>query len=112
MFFSVPRVHFHHSDTHVGFSIHCRTKWIKTNGHEYKEGAGVILHVTDDLPVIGEINDTHVIGGNQVLFRVDIFPTSFEPHFRAYLLQAAVTEKLVYFTYLYQVLCIFECHRQ
>ena len=47
-----------------------RTKWVKTNGHEYKINAGVILDVKHDLPVVGKIKDIHVVDGHKILFCV------------------------------------------
>ena len=61
--------------------MYFRTKWVKTNGHEYKINAGVILDVEHDLPVVGKIKDMYVIDGYKVLFGVKSFFTYFEPHF-------------------------------
>lgn len=80
-----------------------RTKWVKTNGHEYRINAGVILDVKHDLPVVGKIKDIHVIDGHKILFCVKSFFTFFEPHFRSYLLQDDTDfhEKVVYLSDLF-----------
>lgn len=68
----------------------CRTKWVKTDGVEYKVDAGVILDVhEDDLPVVGCIHHIHVVDNTKVIFDVTKYATTFEPHFRAYLLSEA-----------------------
>lgn len=66
--------------------ISYRCRWIKVNGDEYKPAAGVILEVEHDLPVVGIIQDVYLINGNEVMFHVKQFSTSFEPHYRAYIL--------------------------
>ena len=80
-----------------------RTKWVKTDGHEYKIDTGIIVVVEHDLPVVGRIKDIHVINGNKILFHVKSICTNFEPHFRTYLLQndTDVLEKVVYLSDLF-----------
>ena len=60
--------------------------WVKVNGDEYKISSGVILEVKDDLPIVGVIQDIYLLNENKVMFKVDEHSTSFEPHYRAYIL--------------------------
>ena len=39
-----------------------------------------------DLPIVGTVLDIYVVNGDEVVFRIDQFSTSFEPHYRAYIL--------------------------
>ena len=81
--------------------LYCRTKWVKTDGTEYKVDTGVILDVDeDDLPVVGCIRHIYVINNTKVIFDVTKYTTTFEPHFRAYLLSEA--EESTSATYIYQ----------
>ena len=65
----------------------CRTKWVKTDGAEYKVDAGVILDVDeDDLPLVGCIRSIYIVNNTRIIFDVTRYTTTFEPHFRAYLL--------------------------
>lgn len=47
----------------------------------------MIVDVTDDLPVIGQIEDIYVVEGSTVIFNVQQFSTLYEQHYRAYVLQ-------------------------
>ena len=79
-------------------TFYSRTKWVKTNGQEYKINAGVIYGVEHDLPLVGKIEDIHIVDGNKVLFHLKPYVTSYEPHFRAYILHenTAIHEKVLY----------------
>ena len=46
----------------------------------------MILDVEHDLPIVGIILDTYVIDGKEVALNVEKFSTTFEPHYRAYIL--------------------------
>ena len=59
---------------------------MKTNGHEYKNNAGIIYDVEHDLPIVGKIEDIYIIDGCRVLFNVKSYLTYYQPQFRAYLL--------------------------
>lgn len=59
---------------------------MKVNGNEYKLTAGIILDMKHDLPIIGIVQDIYVVNGDEVAFQIDQFSTSFEPHYRAYVL--------------------------
>ena len=63
-----------------------RCNWVKIDGNEYKISTGVILDVEHDLPVVGVIQDIYIGNENKILFHVDKSSTSYEPHFRAYIL--------------------------
>ena len=39
---------------------------MKIDGNEYKLGAGVILNVKHDLPIVGVIQDIFIVKGNKV----------------------------------------------
>ena len=68
----------------------CRTKWVKTDGAEYKVDAGVILDVDEeDLPVVGRIRHSYVVDNTTVIFDVMKYITTYESHFRAYVLSEA-----------------------
>lgn len=80
--------------------LYCfRTKWVKTKGNEYKHGVGIMLGVDDDdLPQIGCIQDVYVIDNDKVLFSVKKFSTTYEPHFRAYVLHEEDVTAFLYLT--------------
>ena len=61
-------------------------KWVKISGDEYKSSAGVILDVEHDMPIVGIILDIYVINAKEVALNVEKFSTTFEPHYRAYIL--------------------------
>lgn len=63
-----------------------RCKWVKVNGDEYKLSTGVILDVKHDLPIVGVVLGIYIVNGNEVVFQIDQFSTTFEPHYRAYIL--------------------------
>lgn len=71
-------------DYSVLYSTRC--KWVKIDGDEYRISSGVILDVKDDLPVVGVIQDIYVVNGNKVILQVEEYSTSFNPHYRAYVL--------------------------
>lgn len=82
------------------FIVICRVKWVKTGGVEYKVDVGVILSVDeDDLPVVGCVHDIYIVNEFRVVFNTTKFTTTFEPHFRAYLLNEQVLEDS---TFIYQ----------
>ena len=68
------------------FNLHYRCRWVKINGDEYKISFGVITDVKHDLPVVGVIRHINLVNGNKVMFSINEYSTSFEPHFRAYIL--------------------------
>ena len=47
----------------------------------------MIVDVTDDLPVIGQIEEIYVVDGSTIIFNVQQFSTLYEQHYRAYVLQ-------------------------
>ena len=57
--------------------------------------AGVIINVVHDLPVVGIIKDIYIINENTVAFSVNEWSTSYEPHYRAYILEIEVSLKIV-----------------
>ena len=59
---------------------------MKINGEKYKISSGVIIAVKHDLPIVGVMRDIRLVNGDKVKFHVDEYSTSFEPHFRAYVL--------------------------
>ena len=63
------------------FNLHYRCIWVKINGDEYKISFGVIIDVKHDLPIVA-----YLVNGNKIMFSVNEYSTSFEPHFRAYIL--------------------------
>ena len=73
-----------------------RCKWVKIQGDEYKVSAGVILNVMDDLPTVGIIQNIYIVNGDRVTFNVDEFSTSYELHYRAYILQCSSSSRIVY----------------
>lgn len=77
---------------------------MKTNGQEYKLGAGVVLDVNNDVPLVGLIQDIYVVNGSKVAFHVEQFSTSYEPHFRAYILNESVdAHKFFYLSMLFLI---------
>lgn len=58
---------------------------------------GVILEVNDDdQPVVGCVHDVYIVNGSQVVFKITRLSTTFQPHFRAYLLNQPETGVFVY----------------
>lgn len=85
---------------YVACILCCRTKWVRTDGAEYKVDAGVILGVDeDDLPLVGCIRHIYVVNSTKVIFDVKKFTTTFEPHFHAYLLNEAENSTVATFVY-------------
>jgi len=85
--------------TYLSYTVYlvpCRTKWVKSRGHEYKTDAGVIIEVKHDLPVVGKIEDIYIINGSKVLFYLKLYTTHYEPHFRAYMLHKSSQRKFLY----------------
>ena len=78
------------------YFIPSRTKWVKSQGHEYKIDAGVIIKVEHDLPIVGRIEDIYVINGSKVLFDLKLYTTHYEPHFRAFVLHKSSQRKCLY----------------
>ena len=73
------------------YLVSYRCNWVMVNGDEYKPATGVILEVEHDLPIVGVIENIYLINGNEVMFHVKQFYTSFEPHYRAYILEDSLT---------------------
>lgn len=43
------------------------------------------------MPIVGVVLDIYIVNGNEVVFQVDQFFTSFEPHYRVYILDDHVS---------------------
>ena len=56
------------------------------NCEDYRIHDGVIVEVQHDLPTVGIIRQIFIINGDTVIFTVDHYTTSFEPHYQAYIL--------------------------
>ena len=56
------------------------------NGEKFKISNGVIIEVEHDLPIVGVISQIDVVNGDVVALTTDKFHTSFDPHYRAYVL--------------------------
>ena len=61
---------------------------MKIDGDEYRISSRVILDVKYDLPVVGVIQDIYLLSGNKIILKVDKYSTSFNPHYRAYVLES------------------------
>ena len=62
----------------------------------------VIVEVIHDLPIVGVIQDMYIVNGNQLIFYNDCYHTSFEPHYRAYVLDNySFSSKLIYHSSLF-----------
>lgn len=81
--------------------ISYRCNWVKVNGDEYKLATGVILEVEHDLPMVGIVQNIYVINGNEVMFYVKTFSTTFQPHYRAYVLDNFLSLKIVHHSTLF-----------
>ena len=46
-----------------------RTTWVKYNGLLFKQRAGIIINVEDDLPVVGQIEEIYVADKTKIFFR-------------------------------------------
>lgn len=89
--------------------INYRCKWVKIHGDEYRESAGVILNVVQDLPTVGIIWDVYILNGDKVTFNVDQFSTSYEPHYWAYILESSTSSRIVCHSYLFIHTAIYIC---
>ena len=76
-------------------NFECRCNWVRVDGNEYKISTGVILNVEHDLPVVGVIRDIYIVNEDKVLFCVDQSSTSYEPHFRAYIVESDSCSRIV-----------------
>ena len=72
-----------------------RTNWIKHHGHQYKKDTGVIVDVQHDLPIVGQIQEIYLVDGYSIAFHLKVYSTTYEPHYRAYLLKKDYTEKIL-----------------
>ena len=68
---------------------------MKCHGDEYRVSAGVIIDVVHDLPIVGVIQEIYVVNGDIVVFQVDQFSTSYEPHYRAYVLDNDSSSRII-----------------
>jgi len=57
---------------------------VKSNGLHYKQKAGVIINVEDDLPIVGQIEEIYVADKTKIFFKITQYLTYYEPHYRAY----------------------------
>ena len=57
---------------------------MKSDGVQYKQNAGVIIDVEDDLPVVGQIEEIYVADNVKIFFKLNLYYTYYEPHYRAY----------------------------
>ena len=87
------------------FSI--QVNWVKIDGNEYKISTGVILDVEHDLPVVGVIQDIYLVNEDKILFRVDKSSTSYEPHFRAYILENDSCTRIISHSDLFVHTCVY-----
>ena len=74
---------------------------MKIYSDEYRVSAGVILNVVHDLPMVGIIQDIYIVNGDKVAFSVDEFSTSYEPHYRAYILEINTSSRIVFHSNLF-----------
>ena len=88
------------------YIIDYRCKWVKIDGDEYKLSGGVILNVVYDLPTEGIIQDIYIVNGDRVTFNVEEFSTSYEPHYRAYILQCSSFSRIVFCSFILQFIYI------
>ena len=61
----------------------------------------MIVDVTDDLPIIGQIEDIYVVDGSTIIFNVKQFSTLYEQHYRVYVLQDSGDNKIIPLTELF-----------
>ena len=85
---------------------------MKIHGDEYKVSAGVILNVVQDLPTVGIIQDIYIVNGDKVALNVDEFSTSYEPHYRAYILESSTPSTIVWHSnlFIHTTVSIHKCH--
>lgn len=57
---------------------------MKFDGVQYKQNAGVIIDVEDDLPVVGQIEEIYVADNVKSFFKLNVYYTYYEPHYRVY----------------------------
>jgi len=67
------------------FPFH-RCKWAKIHTEEHRISSGVIIEVAHDEPVVGIIQDLYIFNGEILTFYVECFHTSYESHYRPYVL--------------------------
>lgn len=68
---------------------------MRVDGNEYRISMGVILNVEHDLPVVDIIQDIYVVNEDKVIFCVDQSSTSYEPHFRAYIVESDSYSRII-----------------
>ena len=80
------------------------------NCEDYRIHDGVIVVVQHDLPTVGIIRRIFIINGDTVIFTVDHYTTSFEPHYRAYFLDETPfsSANILHSDYLYNSQFIFK----
>ena len=69
------------------YQSYYRCKWVRFCGDEFRISDGVITEMKHDLPIIGVIKEILIVNGDKIFFHVDQYGTSFEPHYRAYILE-------------------------
>lgn len=72
-----------------------RTNWIKFCGNEYRNDAGIVINVEQDLPVVGYIKALYLVNGKEVAFNVSLYSTLYEKHFRAYVLEKNILQETI-----------------
>ena len=45
------------------------------------------MEVSHKLPTVGVIRDIYLVNGDRLIFHIEQYHTSFEPHYRAYVLE-------------------------
>ena len=82
---------------HFHFFLHFfRARWIKIDGTEYKRDAGIVHSMSHDLPQVARIASIYVVNGNTVIFRATCYTTTYNAHYRSYLLHDLHSEKLFF----------------
>lgn len=57
---------------------------MKVDGNEFRNGAGFIHSLQNDLPQIGLISDIYVLDKKNLVFKAFNYVTVYHPHFHAY----------------------------
>ena len=61
-----------------------RTKWVKIDGSAFRREAGFVYGMKDDMPQVGQISNIFIINEREVLFKAQMFTTTYDSHFHCY----------------------------
>ena len=79
-----------------------RTKWVKIEGHVYKQNAAVLYKLEEDTMEVLVISTVYVINGTNVFFKGKCYDlTTYNRHFRAHILTSLNKEICICYDHLH-----------